>query len=161
MRRCWTRLLGSVLMIAGCLIAMTGPAGAATCVVTGGWSDNCTVSNSTNGYSNLVAAVQVELKALGYYGGAIDGDYGPGTYSAIRNFQTANGLSSDGVVGAHTWNALRSKLIATTNDGYYQYYRAGSSGSIFRDYYAGGTHTWWWNGGSYYVMNGCSPRTFC
>ncbi|MDZ7366253.1 MAG: peptidoglycan-binding protein [candidate division KSB1 bacterium] len=37
---------------------------------------------------------------------SIDGDFGSNTDRAVRAFQTAMGLTADGVVGAKTWNRL-------------------------------------------------------
>lgn len=45
-----------------------------------------------------VAAVQRRLARGGYYHGAIDGVIGPGTRSAIRAFESKNGLPVDGVI---------------------------------------------------------------
>lgn len=38
--------------------------------------------------------------------GGYDGDYGNGTYTAVKTFQKAKGLTADGVAGAATWAAL-------------------------------------------------------
>lgn len=37
---------------------------------------------------------------------AVDGDFGPGTESKLREWQGAAGLSSDGIVGPQTWRRL-------------------------------------------------------
>ncbi|MBE5741134.1 MAG: hypothetical protein E7351_01190 [Clostridiales bacterium] len=41
---------------------------------------------------------------------SLDGIFGPETERAVRAFQTENNLSSDGVVGRNTWNALNSSV---------------------------------------------------
>ncbi len=50
-----------------------------------------------------VRAVQSQLRESGY-NVAVDGSFGPATYSAVRSFQSAKGLYVDGVVGDNTWN---------------------------------------------------------
>jgi hypothetical protein len=51
-------------------------------------------------------AVQVQLKQLGYYGGDIDGQIGPGTQKAIAKFQAAQGLAVTGQINQATLKAL-------------------------------------------------------
>ncbi len=61
---------------------------------------------------NNVSTVQQFLKSLGLYSGAIDGDYGPKTQAAVKQFQSAQGLKSDGIVGPLTENKIQAYTIA-------------------------------------------------
>ena len=54
---------------------------------------------------DLVVWAQEHLASAGY-ATAVDGSYGPSTQSAIESFQTAQGLTADGIVGPTTWAAL-------------------------------------------------------
>jgi hypothetical protein len=54
---------------------------------------------------DLVVWAQQHLVTAGYPT-AVDGDYGPSTQSAVQSFQTAEGLTPDGIVGPATWTAL-------------------------------------------------------
>jgi peptidoglycan hydrolase-like protein with peptidoglycan-binding domain len=48
------------------------------------------------------AEVQEQLRVLGLYASAIDGDFGPGTRKAIRSFQRANSLEATGYLTEST-----------------------------------------------------------
>jgi len=50
--------------------------------------------------------IQAALKNAGFYDGNIDGISGRKTRRAIREFQKANNLSADGIVGKKTWEVL-------------------------------------------------------
>jgi hypothetical protein len=56
-----------------------------------------------------VRAVQRLLKDKFGYNIAIDGIFGAGTKTAVKDFQTAQGLASDGIVGPKTWQKLISQ----------------------------------------------------
>ena len=55
-----------------------------------------------------VALLQQALIGLGYLDGSADGQFGPGTQSAVMQFQAVNGLSADGIAGAKTLALLAS-----------------------------------------------------
>lgn len=55
-----------------------------------------------------VRQIQTALKNAGFYRGAIDGKLGPQTRQAIREFQKANGLKPDGIVGKRTAEKLNA-----------------------------------------------------
>jgi len=54
--------------------------------------------------------VQTALKNSGFYKGPIDGKIGAKTREAIKEFQKANGLKADGMVGKRTANKLSMYL---------------------------------------------------
>ena len=56
-----------------------------------------------------VAALQFRLLKHGYPPGGVDGVFGAGTQSAVTSFQSANGLTADGVAGPQTVAALRGR----------------------------------------------------
>jgi len=54
----------------------------------------------------LVRSAQESLREKGYYVGDVDGQWGPKTEDAVRNFQNANGIPSDGRLNTPTISAL-------------------------------------------------------
>lgn len=55
---------------------------------------------------NITKLLQEKLVSLGYSTNGVDGIFGSGTYSAVREFQKTRGLSVDGIVGQDTWRKL-------------------------------------------------------
>jgi len=53
-----------------------------------------------------VVKLQEFLQSTGYYPGRIDGQFGPITDRAVRNYQRNRGLLADGIVGPKTWCQL-------------------------------------------------------
>lgn len=60
---------------------------------------------------NDVKALQAALIALGFSCGSAgaDGDFGSGTDTALRKFQTKYSLGADGIAGVKTWTKILSK----------------------------------------------------
>jgi peptidoglycan hydrolase-like protein with peptidoglycan-binding domain len=59
--------------------------------------------------------LQTKLLQLGYTGvGTPDGNFGPATTTAVKQFQTDKGLPPTGVVDQATWNALLNTSPTTT-----------------------------------------------
>ncbi len=61
-----------------------------------------------------VKALQLKLKALGYFGGTGTGYYGNVTYAAVKSFQKAYGLYADGIAGPITHNKAFSVSAGST-----------------------------------------------
>ena len=53
-----------------------------------------------------VKDMQTEMKALGYYDGAIDGEYGPQTVAGVKAVQAACNIQQDGIYGPDTHSCL-------------------------------------------------------
>lgn len=64
-------------------------------------------------YKPSVEEIQAALKNAGLYSGSVDGKVGPKTKQAIEDFQKANGLKADGVVGPMTWGVLSKHLSSS------------------------------------------------
>lgn len=55
-------------------------------------------------------SIQTALKNADFYAGPVDGKIGSKTKKAIGEFQRANGLTCDGIVGKKTWQKLQMYL---------------------------------------------------
>ena len=53
--------------------------------------------------------LQAVLKNYGYYTSKIDGDFGPASKKALKEFQSSNNLNSDGILGKNTCKSLNNK----------------------------------------------------
>ncbi|MFN6471276.1 MAG: peptidoglycan-binding protein [Nostoc sp. SerVER01] len=61
-----------------------------------------------------VQRLQIQLKKLGYYSGAVDGKYSVTTEISVAKFQKVKGLKVDGIVGLETRRKLQAALAAKT-----------------------------------------------
>ncbi len=60
-----------------------------------------------------VSTLQTRLSQFGFYRGAADGIFGPGTESAVIQFQRSRGLIADGIVGTQVFQALNGSVPST------------------------------------------------
>jgi zinc D-Ala-D-Ala carboxypeptidase len=105
------RLLSTLPILAAAilstLVLTAAPAQADGCYTWGR-----TLSEGTSGED--VRQLQIRVSGYPGYGGvvAIDGQFGPGTRSAVVRFQQAYGLGADGIAGSATY----SKIYALQDD---------------------------------------------
>lgn len=98
-------IIGTLLVtLATSLVAITSTAAPAH-------ADGCYTWSSTLKQGATGAAVtQLQIRVAGWASSgsifAIDGSYGPATTTAVKNFQSAYGLSADGVAGPNTFNKI-------------------------------------------------------
>ncbi|MBB5124220.1 serine/threonine-protein kinase [Streptomyces griseoloalbus] len=90
------------------------PTKSATRTATAPWNSQCTYYSGSRltvygDSGKRVVQVQCMLTERGYGVGrsGVDGQFGKDTMSAVRRFQSDQGLDVDGDVGAKTWAALR------------------------------------------------------
>lgn len=62
-----------------------------------------------------VVKIQQALEYLGYYDGAIDGDYGQATVAAVKAFQSKRGMKADGIAGESTIRVLFGENAASSS----------------------------------------------
>ena len=89
-----------------------------------------TIREGAQGSSN-VKAIQTALKNLCYYSSTIDGNYGSGTVSAVKNYQQAVGLNADGVCGPTTQRYLFGNTSSESAS--YSSLKSGATGSAVKN----------------------------
>lgn len=105
LRRRLLPLVGAVLVtLATSLVAIGSTAAPAH-------ADGCyTWSRALQQGATGADVTQLQIRVAGWAGYdtgfSIDGSYGPATATAVRNFQSAYGLSADGVAGSQTFNQI-------------------------------------------------------
>ena len=57
---------------------------------------------------DAVKTLQSKLNDVGY-NLTVDGDFGPATETALKDYQQKNGLTVDGICGPNTWSALNNQ----------------------------------------------------
>ncbi|WP_346026859.1 peptidoglycan-binding protein [Beduinella massiliensis] len=83
---------------------------------------------------SAVTRLQSRLAALGYYYGSLDGIYGSATQTAVRRFQSRNGISATGAADVNTQTVLfGSGAIANGSSG------GSSVGYVYMQYGSRGT----------------------
>lgn len=70
----------------------------------------------TGSSGKAIEGIQQQLKALGFFQGKIDGDFGSQTETAVKRFQAKRGLYQDGVVGPGTYKYLFENASKATNE---------------------------------------------
>ncbi|MEA4999640.1 MAG: peptidoglycan-binding domain-containing protein [Candidatus Limiplasma sp.] len=86
------------------------------------WPSGFTMAGTLKEELNLqgsvyVHSLQYALSLMGYYTGALDGNFGGATTTAVRNFQKAVKTKVDGSVGPETSALLYPKAITLVNGG--------------------------------------------
>lgn len=81
-----------------------------------------------------VTDLQYILQARGFNPGIIDGEFGPKTTAAVRQYQRSKNLPVDGIVGELSWAAM-GYAWAENQPG--NFLRAGDSGNVVRQLQTG------------------------
>jgi hypothetical protein len=68
--------------------------------------ENTRVDLRLGSRNDQVRTLEEKLKTLDFYSGPIDGMFGGGVESGVKQYQKLHGLEPDGIVGPETWSAL-------------------------------------------------------
>ncbi|MEU5387894.1 peptidoglycan-binding domain-containing protein [Kitasatospora cineracea] len=128
--------------------------------VTDDFGDEGILSQTSYANSGATALWQAILYGDGF-SVTVDGQFGPQTAAATKSWQSAHGLSADGVVGPNTWAKAQSHLrISYTNSTYEGVeYKDLSYGWVFPRALSNGAYSVVCNSGktpiASYTSNGC------
>ncbi|MFI6424971.1 peptidoglycan-binding protein [Promicromonospora sp. NPDC050880] len=143
-KHAWTTVLALALTLTGGVTAAAAPADTPDVTImspssgwvdgNGGtanqWANEGVLGQNYHRNSGATGLWQAFLYTQGYLVSLsdIDCQFGPNTATATANFQAANGLSDDGVVGAATFGRADDYLTfeSTEGGGTSKYYHAGS-----------------------------------
>lgn len=89
----------AVLILLTCIMIIVAVSSSVALVINNTSSNELAIAVATNSYNKQI---QQKLKDLGYYSGGVDGILGQASINAIKQFQSDNGLTADGIVGAKT-----------------------------------------------------------
>ncbi len=91
----------TAVILAICIIAV-----AIYLPITYAESDDAVMTIRSGASGTIVKDIQKKLNEKGYSVGTVDGIFGSKTVSAVKKFQSDNGLTSDGIVGSRTAEKL-------------------------------------------------------
>jgi len=115
----WSRELGAICVAISCVLSLSMTAIAQTSQLPDS-SDTTPITTSPRPLLQIgsegeeVVNVQAMLTLLGFYTGAIDGEFDESTATAVMKFQEASELVTDGIVGENTWNSLLPSISRVT-----------------------------------------------
>lgn len=110
------------------------------------WGTNCYLGEDGISYERVgqySVGVQRILRQFGYYGGTIDGIFGPQTADAMGDYQGDRGLVGDEIVGQFTWSELRSELEFIRQQNGYRHYKITLSGDKIQFRWSQITDLWY------------------
>lgn len=82
-------------------------------------------------YSSGVQTMQTKMNRVGYGTGTPDGKFGSGTDTAVKSFQSQNGLTSDGKAGKGTLQKLEALIGGSAGGDYSKYGKPISAADVY------------------------------
>jgi len=111
-------ITGFAVQPAQASVAQGGVYGSGT--ITDDWGDEGTLSTTQNSHNSVVALWQLVLNADGYLStNELDCYFGDTTKAATKRWQSAHGLTADGLVGPATFGKADDNLRSLSDGGIY------------------------------------------